>query len=56
MQYLEDLSDSCPACLDTSFGHDSHHICWSVSPGLPRTLENRENGEKKFPAGKNLEI
>ena len=21
--------------------------------GWPRTLENRENGEKKFPAGKN---
>ena len=26
---------------------------WGEGAGWPRTLENRENGEKKFPAGKN---
>ena len=27
-----------------------------IDTGWPRTLENRENGQKKFPAGKNQGI
>ena len=34
----------------------SFSFIYSTISGWPRTLENRENGEKKFPAGKNQGI
>ena len=36
--------------------HKPIYKCQIIQSGWPRTLENRENCEKKFPAGKNQGI
>ena len=37
-------------------GHLTRNLAGSFRAGWPHTLENRENGEKNFPAGKNQGI